>query len=248
MSCPFPSHDIWITVLQNVEYGLQLETCNLVCRAWHALLRPRLMLAICIGEHNHPNPDDAHVFRRCGHLVQELIVRYENYNPYRWRETLDLIAASFTRLVTLKLSHVEFSSVEDLQSCLSAMPISLERLFILDCTCRDALEVRELLGDEVLATQRHSHALRTIQLDSEHQGFFACFLWSWFDENSTLSVLRALDVRFHTVVEADLRRLFAFLNGSEHSVEVFKLTVGEWIDEDEIAGTWTFFLVIAYCA
>jgi hypothetical protein len=52
--------EIWMEILDHVgrDSRSSLKQCNLVCRAWHQHLRPRLMALICITEDHLDNKAD----------------------------------------------------------------------------------------------------------------------------------------------------------------------------------------------
>jgi hypothetical protein len=229
---PPPTHDVWIVILDHLEYceWSQLKECNVVCRAWHAYLQPLLMAAISINEINHPTSEDLHVIQQNVRFIQQLALCYDTWNPSQWLDTIIGISPSFTSLVTLKLSHITFSTVEELQSCISAMSESLEGLIIFNCACSDVMIARE--DRRVLLSHPHNRpALRKMQIDSEQEGYFAFALWDWLSATPTLSVLRVLDIRLYPHDAEDLRDLFAFMGRSECAVEELKLTMGDWSDD-----------------
>jgi hypothetical protein len=233
MNYPPPSHDIWITVLDHVgdHQWSQLKHCNLVCHAWHTYLQAHLMAAVFFNETTLPTCGDVQLIQRNGHFVKQLAIRCDTWHRSRWLEALDLMTGSFNSLVTLKLLHVEFFTAEDLQNCISTMPKSLEHLIIFNCACREASGVSEMPKDRALA-QPYNHALQTVQIDSEHRGYFACVLWNWFAAGLMISVLRDLDIRLETHDIADHCNLFEFLSRSECAVEKLKLTFGEFCNDD----------------
>jgi hypothetical protein len=154
-----PSHDVWLAILDwmNDDDRPQLKECNLVCRSWHAHLRPQLMANILFREDHHPltSADDMQVLHQNSHLVRCL--RIEDWHPSEWLsgstgttnpEMVVPISPPFGALLKLELYTIAFSTFGELYACISLISSTLEHLVIVQCTCDDASAMKMLLNDK----------------------------------------------------------------------------------------------------
>jgi hypothetical protein len=226
-----PSHDVWCAALDAIGDHTLLKTSNLVCRAWHAYLQPRLMASIRIKFVDFEKPNaDAPIVKRIQYLVRHLCLEASDVETQGWRAGISLAPTSFSNLVKLELRHITFVNITDLWACLSMTPKTLESLAIFDCRCPDIRKIYRPAGNNRSITlpvhSPHSLALRDIVVDSDQLNYFACALWEWLAASPTANVLRFLDIRIAYFDQKDIGCLVAFLNSAACSTEIVAITLG----------------------
>jgi hypothetical protein len=160
-----PSHDVWCAALDAIGDHTLLKTSNLVCRAWHVYLQPRLMASIRVEFVDFEKPNsDAPIMKRIQHLVRHLCLEASDVETQDWRAGISLAPTSFSNLVKLELCHITFVNITDLWACLSMTPKTLESLAIFDCRCPDIRKIYRSAGNNRSITlpvhSPHSLALR----------------------------------------------------------------------------------------
>jgi hypothetical protein len=231
MDYPIASHDVWCAVLDILDSWSLLMTCNLVCSAWHAHLRSRLMSSMCLDYKTYPlSQKNALILKQCANVVRRLrLVTGDGQSE--WQPGFSLSPMLFVNVETLELYQITFWRVEDLQKCISAMSATLKNLIIFECSCLDVKAVKSLLEDrqsQALPTHpSHDLALRRIEIDSDQSDLFACAFWDWFATSPTPGVLRFLDIRLGSIDENDLSSLLSFLSHRACLVEEVDMYIGK---------------------
>jgi hypothetical protein len=207
-----------------------MKNCNLVCRAWHAQLHPRLMASVVVSslilKIIKKNPRS---FFPVYHMVKKLTfmeVGVKRGLPISSRPP-------FSHLTHFSFHRVKFKTFGDIIQIINSVDAHPVCLTVLDCTFKESWIIRDTIAQKrttSLLLPPYTLGLSHINVDSDHTDYISLCVLSWVASNqSNLGALRSLRIRFENYNNDSITSLFAFVSQPNCLLEELRVIYGSGI-------------------